>query len=256
LACPLVSGGRAEEASPTPDAPDEDKTASERPGPGRDEQWPVIAEILGSVTGTWDLPVLRHLGMGASRPVDLQKSISAEGPTSVSRKMLVETLRRLLETQLVRRQEVATWPREVHYWLTPRGHEVLSQLSRLGTSAPEERGGDAGSLPPTVDVTRPSPARVWNYTIGGKDNFAVDREAAAAVHAAMPSLPVAARLSRRYQADAVRRLIKMGFASSWTSGRACPSPGRCTRSPSGPRPRHGSCTSTTTRSCWRTPVPC
>jgi hypothetical protein len=31
------------------------------------------------------------------------------------------------------------------------------------------------------------------------------------VHAAMPSLPVTARLARRYQADAVRRLTKMGI---------------------------------------------
>jgi DNA-binding HxlR family transcriptional regulator len=142
--------------------PDADNTAGSPLGPGNDEQWPAITEILGAVTGTWDLAVLRHLGMGVSRTGDLQKSINAEGPASVSRKVLVETLRRLLESHLVSRQEVANWPREVHYWLTPRGHEVLSQLSRLGTPLPE----DTGSLPPAVDVTRPSPARVWNYTIG------------------------------------------------------------------------------------------
>jgi len=196
--------------------------AGDLPGPGGYELWPAITEILGSVTGTWDLPVLRHLGMGVSRPVDLQKSISAEGQASVSRKVLVETLRRLLESQLVSRQEVASWPREVRYWLTPRGHEVLSQLSRLGAPVPDRPGKDAGSLPPSVDVTRPSPARVWNYTIGGKDNFLVDREAANAVHAAMPSLPVTARLARRYQADAVRRLAKMGVRQFLDIGTGLP----------------------------------
>lgn len=217
---PLVPSGRAEEAKLTPDPPDGDKTAVELLGLSNDEQWPQVLEILDAASGTWTLPVLRHLGMGVSRPVDLVKSINAEGSASVSRKVLVETLHRLQESRLVSRQEVAAWPREVHYWLTPQGHEVLSQLSRLGT--PEERRTDPAPLPPAVDVTRPSPARVWNYTIGGKDNFAVDREAATAVHAAMPSLPVTARLARRYQADAVGRLIKMGVRQYLDIGTGLP----------------------------------
>jgi DNA-binding HxlR family transcriptional regulator len=99
----------SEEASLTPEVPDEDKTAGDQLGLGQDEQWPAITEMLGSVIGTWDLPVLRHLGMGVSRPADLQKSISAEGSASLSRKVLVETLRRLLESELVSRQEAAAW---------------------------------------------------------------------------------------------------------------------------------------------------
>jgi DNA-binding MarR family transcriptional regulator len=81
--------------------------------------------------------------------------------------VLLETLQRLQESGLVSRQEVPAWPREVHYWLTPRGHEMLSQLSRLGAPSPQERQADLDPLPPAVDTSRPSPARVWNYTIGG-----------------------------------------------------------------------------------------
>ncbi|HTU75504.1 MAG TPA: SAM-dependent methyltransferase [Trebonia sp.] len=203
-----------------PELPDDDKTASDPPGPGNDEQLPQVLELLDAASGTWTVPVLRHLGMGVSRPADLVTSINAEGPASLSRKVLVETLQRLRASRLVSRQEVAAWPREVHYWLTPRGHEVLSQLSRLGPSG--ERGKDPESPPPAVDASRPSPARVWNYTIGGKDNFSVDREAATAVHAAMPSLPVTARLARRYQADAVRRLSKMGVRQYLDIGTGLP----------------------------------
>jgi len=31
------------------------------------------------------------------------------------------------------------------------------------------------------DFTKPSPARMYDYWLGGKDNFAVDREAAAEI---------------------------------------------------------------------------
>ena len=56
------------------------------------------------------------------------------------------------------------------------------------------------------DVTVPSPARMWNYWVGGKDNFAADREAADKVLAAMPSLPMIARSVRRFLIDIVHTL--------------------------------------------------
>jgi hypothetical protein len=56
------------------------------------------------------------------------------------------------------------------------------------------------------DTTVPSPARMWNYWVGGKDHFAADREAAERVLAAMPSLPTIARSVRRFLMDSVRTL--------------------------------------------------
>jgi O-methyltransferase involved in polyketide biosynthesis len=56
------------------------------------------------------------------------------------------------------------------------------------------------------DITVPSPARMWNYWVGGKDNFAADREAADKVLAAMPSLPMIARSVRRFLIDIVHTL--------------------------------------------------
>ncbi len=60
-------------------------------------------------------------------------------------------------------------------------------------------------LPP-FDPSVPNPARMWNYWLGGKDNFAADREAAERVLEAMPSLPLIARAARLFLIDAVHQL--------------------------------------------------
>jgi O-methyltransferase involved in polyketide biosynthesis len=67
--------------------------------------------------------------------------------------------------------------------------------------------GHAAWPPPGIDTTVASPARVWNYWVGGKDNFGADREAAERVLASVPFMPMIARYARRFLADAVRRLV-------------------------------------------------
>src|SRR5947209_4245654 len=49
-----------------------------------------------------------------------------------------------------------------------------------------------------IDTTVPHSARVWNYWLGGKDNYAVDRETGDAVIAVYPQIKVNARESRKY----------------------------------------------------------
>jgi hypothetical protein len=56
------------------------------------------------------------------------------------------------------------------------------------------------------DTTVAHPARVWDYWLGGKDNFAADREAGERVIAAMPSMGAAARAGRAFLATAVHYL--------------------------------------------------
>jgi hypothetical protein len=56
------------------------------------------------------------------------------------------------------------------------------------------------------DTTVAHPARVWDYWLGGKDNFAADREAGERVMAAMPSVDAAARAGRAFLAAAVHYL--------------------------------------------------
>jgi hypothetical protein len=50
------------------------------------------------------------------------------------------------------------------------------------------------------------PARVWNYLLGGKDNFAADRESAENVLAVMPVMGRVARAGRAFLAAAVHHL--------------------------------------------------
>jgi S-adenosyl methyltransferase len=61
-------------------------------------------------------------------------------------------------------------------------------------------------LPPEVDTSRPHPARVYDYLIGGKHNFAADRETAAQVLARSPGTRTAARENRAFLGRAVRYL--------------------------------------------------
>jgi O-methyltransferase involved in polyketide biosynthesis len=60
--------------------------------------------------------------------------------------------------------------------------------------------------PAGVDTTVPHSARTWNYWLGGKDNFPVDREAGDRFRDVYPQIVEAARESRYFLARAVRYL--------------------------------------------------
>jgi hypothetical protein len=61
---------------------------------------------------------------------------------------------------------------------------------------------------PKIDPNRPSSARVWNYLLGGKDNYAVDRQLGDQVREAFPLIVVAAREQRRFLVRAVTFLAE------------------------------------------------
>jgi hypothetical protein len=60
--------------------------------------------------------------------------------------------------------------------------------------------------PPTLDTSIPQTARIWNYLLGGKDNFAADREVGDQILVGQPELAENARLSRAFLVRAVRYL--------------------------------------------------
>jgi SAM-dependent methyltransferase len=72
------------------------------------------------------------------------------------------------------------------------------------TSHSDAAAPDADAV--TFDPTVPNPARMWNYWIGGQDNFPADRAAADVVIAAFPVLPSIARATRQFLGEAVERL--------------------------------------------------
>jgi hypothetical protein len=59
---------------------------------------------------------------------------------------------------------------------------------------------------PEIDTSRPAPARVYDYLLGGKTHFAADREVADRVLASVPAGRTAARENRAFLGRAVRYL--------------------------------------------------
>ncbi|MFC4588258.1 SAM-dependent methyltransferase [Sphaerisporangium corydalis] len=73
------------------------------------------------------------------------------------------------------------------------------------TSQPDEAGMGPGS-PAGVDPDVPNVARMYDYYLGGKDNYAADREAAQRVIDVFPQTPQLARVNRAFLQNAVRHL--------------------------------------------------
>jgi len=71
----------------------------------------------------------------------------------------------------------------------------------LGQGVPESRDG-----PVMFDTSVAHVARVYDYWLGGKDNFAADRAAGDQAIEAFPNIPMSARANRAYQARVVRFL--------------------------------------------------
>ena len=63
-----------------------------------------------------------------------------------------------------------------------------------------------GSVDPTIDTSKPHAARMYDYLLGGKDHFAVDRETAEKAIQAIPTGRTAARENRAFLGRAVRYL--------------------------------------------------
>ncbi|MGH3903963.1 MAG: SAM-dependent methyltransferase [Pseudonocardiaceae bacterium] len=60
---------------------------------------------------------------------------------------------------------------------------------------------------PGIDTSVAHSARVWNYWLGGKDNYPADREVGEQIRAVLPSVVDAARAQRGFLVRAVRHLV-------------------------------------------------
>ena len=67
-------------------------------------------------------------------------------------------------------------------------------------------GIPSGQEPPRIDTTVPHSARFWNYLLGGKDNYEIDREMAEQVRRIFPLIFDIARADRAFLGRAVRYL--------------------------------------------------
>jgi hypothetical protein len=62
--------------------------------------------------------------------------------------------------------------------------------------------------PPGVNVNVPHSARIYDYWLGGKDNFAVDRAVGEAMIQAIPGMRFMAAENRKFVHRAARELVK------------------------------------------------
>ena len=85
--------------------------------------------------------------------------------------------------------------------------------------APQERDAAAG---PAFDPSVPSPARVWNFWVGGKDHFEADRALAGRFGEVVPQMPLIARLTRLFLADTVSQLAAAGIRQFLDIGTGLP----------------------------------
>jgi S-adenosyl methyltransferase len=74
-------------------------------------------------------------------------------------------------------------------------------------AGPAKGGAVAGPNPAGLDTTTPNIARMYDYMLDGRDNFAADRDAAQQLIAMMPQLPLVARANRAFLRRAVRALV-------------------------------------------------
>ncbi len=78
---------------------------------------------------------------------------------------------------------------------------------------------------PEIDSTRPSVARMYDYYLGGKDNYKVDREAVDRVSQAMPEIRQLAQENRAFLRRAVRYMARQGVRQFIDIGSGLPTVG-------------------------------
>ncbi|GAA4786605.1 SAM-dependent methyltransferase [Streptomyces ziwulingensis] len=70
--------------------------------------------------------------------------------------------------------------------------------------------GPSGAPAPRIDTSRPHPARMYDYFLGGKDNYEVDQRAAEEFMRAAPEVREGVLANRRFMHRAVRHLVAEG----------------------------------------------
>ena len=85
----------------------------------------------------------------------------------------------------------------------PAGRAGMAVADDSGPPTPDD---EAVAAPPGIDVTKPHSARIYDYFLEGKDNFAADRETAGQVLQTWPTVRTAARENRAFLNRVVRYL--------------------------------------------------
>ncbi|MEV8510314.1 SAM-dependent methyltransferase [Actinoplanes sp. NPDC051475] len=87
---------------------------------------------------------------------------------------------------------------------------------------PAHREGEAAVADQRLDTTRAHPARRYDYWLGGKDNFAADRQSGDLVAAQFPAIRIAVVENRKFLRRAVTYLAEQGIRQFLDIGTGLP----------------------------------
>ncbi|MFG3369755.1 SAM-dependent methyltransferase [Streptomyces sp. NPDC048156] len=73
-----------------------------------------------------------------------------------------------------------------------------------------------------IDTSRPHPARIYDYLLGGKDNYEVDQRAGDELAAAAPEVRIGLRANRAFLGRAVRYVVDSGVRQILDIGTGLP----------------------------------
>jgi hypothetical protein len=104
---------------------------------------------------------------------------------------------------------------------------VFAEPADRGDGAGMNLDHGSGTTPehhesPTLKIDVPHSARIYDYWLGGKDNFAVDREVGEAMIAAIPSMRYMAGENRKFVHRVVRHLGSEGIGQFLDVGTGIP----------------------------------
>jgi len=103
------------------------------------------------------------------------------------------------------------------------GDASAAQGPMGGPSEPDMTAKDSGRIAaPGFDPSIPSPAQMYDYYLGGKDNFPADREAAEQALSVVPFGRDVARANRQFLARAVTHMARGGIAQFIDLGTGLP----------------------------------
>lgn len=95
-------------------------------------------------------------------------------------------------------------------------------MTETRENTPAGDPGDSPGFPPGVDPARPSPARLYDYFLGGAINFPVDRDAAESLKARAPDMVDAILANRGFHGRAAVWMARQGIRQFLDLGSGLP----------------------------------
>ena len=192
-----------------------------------------VAALLDEVLSKpWHLQILRMLGSGPLRYVEIVSALLASTEPPKSENQVNVTLREMRTRGLVEKADAA---KQAPWALTAVGSRVLAQKDGVDRElwvprSDLEDSAELAKLSPSdrekIRPDKPHPARRYNYWLGGKDNFAADRRSADELEALFPGARIGALANRQFLGRVVRHLVtEHGIRQFLDIGTGLPSAG-------------------------------